>query len=384
MTPVEFSGLLPGVRSVRRYRREWLRPDIFAGLTLTALLIPAGMGYAEASGLPPETGLYATIVPLLVYAVIGPSRTLVLGPDSALAPIIAASILPLSGGDPDRAVALAGLLAILMGAALVLASVARLGFVTDLLSKPIRVGYLNGIALVVIVGQVPKLLGFSVNRDSLIDTARLTVQGLADGLTDPHAVGIGATSLVLMLTVRRYRRRFPALLVAVGGSMVVVAFFGWTDQLPVVGPLPEGLPAPALGGLQWSDVSSMIGPALGIALITFADTAVLSRAFAARRGESVDSNHEMAAVGLARRAAGRRRSPLGFEVLDERARHELRRGPWTREADGAAGRNVGQRLASGAAGLFGGFPTCGSATRPRPPSRRAGGPNSWAWSEPSW
>ena len=325
MTPVEFSGLLPGVRSVRRYRREWLRPDIFAGLTLTALLIPAGMGYAEASRLPPETGLYATIVPLLVYAVIGPSRTLVLGPDSALAPIIAASILPLSGGDPDRAVALAGLLAILMGAALVLASVARLGFVTDLLSKPIRVGYLNGIALVVIVGQVPKLLGFSVNRDSLIDTARLTVQGLADGLTDPHAIAIGATSLVLMLTVRRYRRRFPALLVAVGGSMVVVAFFGWTDQLPVVGPLPEGLPAPALGGLQWSDVSSMIGPALCIALITFADTAVLSRAFAARRGESVDSNHEMAAVGLA----------------------------------------------SAAAGMLGGFPTCGSSTR-TPAAEQAG------------
>lgn len=326
MTPVEFSGLLPGVRSARRYRREWLRPDLFAGLALTALLIPAGMGYAEASGLPPETGLYATIVPLLVYAVIGPSRTLVLGPDSALAPIIAASILPLSGGDPDRAVALAGLLAILMGAALVLAAVARLGFVTDLLSKPIRVGYLNGIALVVIVGQVPKLLGFSVNRDSLIDTARLTVQGLADGLTDPHAIAIGATSLVLMLTVRRYRRRFPALLVAVGGSMVVVAFFGWTDQLPVVGPLPEGLPAPALGGLQWSDVSSMIGPALGIALITFADTAVLSRAFAARRGESVDSNHEMAAVGLA----------------------------------------------SAAAGMLGGFPTCGSSTR-TPAAEQAGG-----------
>lgn len=118
-----------------------------------------------------------------------------------------------------------------MGAALVLASVARLGFVTDLLSKPIRVGYLNGIALVVIVGQVPKLLGFSVNRDSLIDTARLTVQGLADGLTDPHAIAIGATSLVLMLTVRRYRRRFPHYSWR-SGSMVVVAFFRWTDQLP--------------------------------------------------------------------------------------------------------------------------------------------------------
>lgn len=304
MTLSEPGGLLPGIQIARRYQREWLRADLTAGLAVTALLIPAGMGYAEASGLPPETGLYATIVPLLVYALVGPSRILVLGPDSALAPIIAASILPLSGGDPDRAVALAGLLAILMGAALVLGAVARLGFVTDLLSKPIRVGYLNGVALVVIVGQVPKLFGFSVNGNSLIDNARLTVQGLADELTDPQAVGIGATSLMLILALKAIHSRFPGLLLTVGGSMVLVAALGWTDQLPVVGALPEGLPAPALGGLQWSDVSSMIGPALGIALIAFTDTAVLSRSLASRRGESVNSNQEMAAVGLASAAAG--------------------------------------------------------------------------------
>ena len=236
----------------RLYRREWLRADVTAGLAVTALLIPAGMGYAEAAGLPSETGLYATIVPLLVYALVGPSRTLILGPDSSLAPIIAASILPLSGGDPTRAVALAGLLALLMGAVLVIGSVARLGFVTELLSKPIRVGYLNGIALVVILGQLPKLLGFSVPGDSLIDGARLTLEGISEGLVDPQAALIGGVSLVAILLAKVSGTRFPVLLVAVVGSMVAVAALGWEDQLPVVGALPEGLPAPALSISLWS------------------------------------------------------------------------------------------------------------------------------------
>lgn len=300
----KLAGVLPGIGVARRYRREWLRADLTAGLTVTALLIPVGMGYAEAAGLPPETGLYATIVPLLVYALVGPSRTLVLGPDSSLAPIIAASILPLSGGDPDRAVALAGLLAVLMGVALVLGGIARLGFVTDLLSKPIRVGYLNGIALVVIIGQVPKLLGFSVDGGSLLDEARLTVQRVTEGSVDPQALWIGVLSLVGMLTAKVIGSRFPALLVAVVGSMILVAALGWENQVPVVGVLPEGLPAPALSGLTWSDVTALIGPALGIALIAFTDTAVLSHSLAARRGESVDSNQEMAAVGLSSAAAG--------------------------------------------------------------------------------
>lgn len=325
MSPDRLGDVLPGIGVARRYRREWLGADLTAGLTVTALLIPAGMGYAEASGLPPETGLYATIAALFAYAIVGPSRTMVVGPDSALAPIIAASVLPLSGGDPERAVALAGLLAILAGAALVLGAVARLGFVTDLLSKPIRLGYLNGIALVVIVGQLPKLLGFPADSGSLIHTAELTVQGIADGLIDPEAFCIGTVALVLILMVRSTHSRFPGLVVIVGGSMAFVAVSGWTDRLPVVGALPAGLPAPALGGLAWSDVTAMIGPALGTALIAFTDTAVLSRALAARRGESVNGNQEMAAVGIT----------------------------------------------SAAAGLFGGFPACGSSTR-TPVAEQAG------------
>jgi len=295
---------LPGLFVAKRYQRAWLRTDVVAGIVLTALLIPAGMGYAEAAGLPPETGLYATIIPLLAYALVGPSRILVLGPDSSLAPIIAASVLPLAAGDPQRAVALAGLLAILMGAALVVGRILHLGFVTDLLSKPIRVGYLNGIALVVFVSQVPKLLGFSVDGDSLIEDLRLTVAGVMDGRVNRTALLIGLASIVVIVVPRLLKSRVPGVLIAVVGAMVAVAASGWEDELPVVGALPQGLPAPALSGLAWGDVALLIGPALGIALIAFADTGVLSRTFAARQGQSVDGSQEMGAIGVANVAGG--------------------------------------------------------------------------------
>ena len=271
---------------------------------LTALLIPAGIGYAQVSGLPPVTGLYATIVPLLVYALVGPSRILVLGPDSSLAPIIAAAILPLAAGDPERAVALAGLLSILMGCFLVVGSVFRLGFVTDLLSKPIRIGYLNGVAVVVIIGQLPALLGFSVSADTLVGDIRGVLRGVGDGRIDPTAMAIGLASIVVILGLRVARSRVPGVLVAVAGSMLLAAVFGWSDEIPVVGALPRGLPAPALGGLTWGDVGSLLGPAFGIALIAFADTGVLSRVFAARHGETVDGSDEMRGLGLSNVASG--------------------------------------------------------------------------------
>ena len=295
---------LPGFEVLARYDRRWLRDDVLAGLVLTALLIPAGIGYAQVSGLPPVTGLYATIVPLLVYAVVGPSRILVLGPDSSLAPIVGASILPLAAGDPDRAVALAGVLAILMGAFLVIGSLLRLGFVTDLLSKPIRIGYLNGIALVVIVGQLAALLGFSVEADGLVGDARAVVAGVLDGLGDPTVVAIGVMALAVMLVLRVVAPSVPGVLVAVAGSMIGLAVFGSRDEVPVVGALPRGLPTPALGGLDWGDVISLIGPAAGIALIAFADTGVLSRTFASRRGESVSGTDEMRGLGLSNVASG--------------------------------------------------------------------------------
>ncbi|MGU3644543.1 SulP family inorganic anion transporter [Microbacterium sp. C23T] len=295
---------IPAVATVRGYQRAWLWPDVRAGIVVTALLIPAGMGYAEVAGLPPVTGLYATIVPLLAYAVFGPSRVLVLGPDSSLAPIIAAAILPLALGDQSRAVALAGLLAIMVGALLVIGGLVRLGFVTDLLSKPIRVGYLNAIAVIVIVSQLPKLLGFSVDAPSLWQGAVAIVEGILDGRIDLLAAAFGVGSLVVIFVLKAVRFRVPGVLVVVVVSMVLTGVLGLSDRLSVVGALPQGLPAPALGGLEWTDVASLALPAAGIALIAFTDTAVLSRTFAARRGDSVDGSQEMAGLGIANVAGG--------------------------------------------------------------------------------
>ncbi|WP_448629859.1 SulP family inorganic anion transporter [Cellulomonas soli] len=302
-----FDRLLPGLATARGYQRAWLRADLVAGLTLVALAIPAGMAYAQAAGLPPVTGLYATIVPLLVYALVGPSRVLVLGPDSSLAPMIAAAVLPLAAGDPDRAVALAGMLALLMGAVLLLGRVLRLGFVTDLLSTPIRVGYLNGIALVVIASQLPKLVGVHVPGGSVPQVLGQTVRAVADGGVEPVAAALGLGALVVIVLVRAVRPAVPGIAVAVVAATVVAALLrraGLADDVPMAGALPQGLPSPALGGVRVADVLDLVGPSAGIALIAFADTGVLSRTLAGRRGESVDGSAEMGALGLANAASG--------------------------------------------------------------------------------
>ncbi len=194
---------------LRHYRRSWLRSDLVAGLVLTAVLVPVGMGYAEAAGLPAIYGLYATIVPLLAYAIFGPSRILVLGPDSSLAAIIAAVIVPLAAGDPARTVALAGMLAIFTGLLCILAGLARLGFITELLSKPIRYGYMNGIALTVLIGQLPKLFGFSAEGSGVLEETAAFIQGLLAGETNRVTLAVGAATLVFILVFKRFKR-FPA------------------------------------------------------------------------------------------------------------------------------------------------------------------------------
>src|SRR5438045_3909619 len=170
----------PGLANLSSYKPAWLRQDIVAGLVLTALLVPQGMAYAELAGLPPITGLYTTILCLIGYFVFGPSRILVLGPDSSLGPMIAATILPILGanGSPERAIALASMLALIVGAIMIVAGIARLGFVADLLSKPTQIGYMNGLALTILIGQLPKLFGFSTDANGLINETSAFVHGL--------------------------------------------------------------------------------------------------------------------------------------------------------------------------------------------------------------
>src|SRR5215475_12261060 len=202
---MKIPAALPGLRQFASYRASWLRQDIVAGVVLTTLLVPQGMAYAELAGLPVITGLYTTILCLLGYAVFGPSRILVLGPDSSLGPMIAATILPLiaANGDAERAVALASMLALMVGAILILASVAKLGFIADLISKPTMIGYLNGLALTILVGQLPKLFGFKIDAEGLIGEATAFVKGLANGEAVAAAAAVGITGIVVILVLQR-------------------------------------------------------------------------------------------------------------------------------------------------------------------------------------
>jgi MFS superfamily sulfate permease-like transporter len=204
--PTGWLKWLPGLQSLRQYQIAWLRHDVAAGLVLATMLVPVGIAYAVASGVPGIYGLYATIIPLLAYALFGPSRIMVLGPDSSLAAVILAVILPLSGGDPLRAVALAGMMAVVSGTLCILAGVARLGFVTELLSKPIRYGYMNGIALTVLISQLPKLFGFSVAGDEPLRKLWEFAQALLAGKTNAVALLVGGATLALILLLKRSKR----------------------------------------------------------------------------------------------------------------------------------------------------------------------------------
>ena len=295
---------VPGIELARTYQRSWLRSDLAAGAALSAALIPAGMAYAEAAGLPAVTGLYASVIPMLFYAVFGPSRVLIVGPDSSLAPMIAAAVLPLAGREPDHAVALAGMLAILIGGFLIAGRLFRLGFVTGLLSKPIRVGYLNGIALAVMVSQLPRLLGIQVSGGSLQGTAARTAEAVLQGAVNPVALLFGAATVIIIVAGRFLPGKVPGVLLAVAASIAAAAAFGLKDAMPMVGALPQGLPSPALGGITLDDVAGLVGPAAGIALIAFADTSALSKSLAGRRGIHTSGNQEMGALGIANVASG--------------------------------------------------------------------------------
>ena len=296
---------LPGLDLLRNYDPAWLRHDVVAGLVLTTMLVPVGIAYATASGVPGIYGLYATIVPLLAYALFGPSRILVLGPDSSLAAIILGVVLPLSGGDPQRAVALASMMAIVSGAVCILAGVLRLGFVTELLSKPIRYGYMNGIALTVLISQLPKLLGFSVEIEGpLVSLWRIGEQILG-GATNWAALAVGGATLAVIFLLKG-SKRVPGILVAVVGATVVVGALDLAARadISVLGPLPQGLPQFVIPWITTADIVPVLIGGCAVAMVSFADTSVLSRAYAARTRTAVDPNQEMVGLGAANLAAG--------------------------------------------------------------------------------
>jgi high affinity sulfate transporter 1 len=287
--------------TLRGYRLSWLRRDVVAGLVLTSLLVPQGMAYAELAGLPAITGLYTSVLCLVGYAAFGPSRVLVLGPDSSLGPMIAATILPLVGanGDPERAVELASMLALITGVITIASGVGKLGFIADLLSKPTQIGYMNGLALTILVGQLPKLFGFSVDADGLIDEARGFVNGLSDGKTVGAAVAVGLLALVVILVIQRVIPKIPGVLVAVVLAIGASAALNLGDHgVSLVGELPSGFPPLELPNPH-GELPALLAGALGIALVSLTDTISTASVFAARHDQEVNGNGEMIGIGAA-------------------------------------------------------------------------------------
>ena len=296
---------VPGLRVLLRYKRSWLRNDVVAGLVLTSMLVPVGIAYAEASGVPGIYGLYATIIPLIAYAVFGPSRILILGPDSSLAAVILAVVLPLSLGDPLRAVSVAAMMAIVSGVVCIALGLARLGFIIELLSKPIRYGYMNGIALTVLLSQLPKMFGFSITQEGPLRRLLAIIRAVLAGETNVVTLAIGASTLFVILLLKR-RTRVPTILIAVVGATLVVGAFdlGTRAGVSVLGPLPRGLPVPRIPFVDIDDLIQVLIGGVAVALVSFADTSVLSRVYAARTGTRVDPNQEMVGLGAANLAAG--------------------------------------------------------------------------------
>jgi high affinity sulfate transporter 1 len=265
------------------------------------------MAYAELAGLPPITGLYTSVLCLTSYAVFGPSRILVLGPDSSLGPMIAATVLPLvaADGDPARAVALASMLSLIVGGIMLLAAVAKVGFVADLLSRPTMIGYLNGLALTILASQLPKMFGFSVDADDLIGDLTGFAKGVVNGEVVPAAAVVGLAGTALILLLQRVLPKVPAVLVMVLLAIAAAAVFDLAGHgVSLVGVLPQGFPPLTFPSVGRDDFGPLVLGALGIALVSLADTISTASAFASRTGQEVHGNREMAGIGAANVAAG--------------------------------------------------------------------------------
>ncbi|MER6950217.1 sulfate permease [Nonomuraea sp. NPDC000554] len=289
------------VQHLTRHRRAWLRGDVLAGLTVAAYLVPQVMAYATVAGLPPVTGLWAVLAPLALYAVLGSSRQLSVGPESTTALMTAVVVGPLAAGAPHRYAALAAGLAVVVGLLCLLCWLLRLGFVADLLSRPILVGYLAGVALIMIVGQLGKITGVPVSGEGV--GAELV--SFVRGLPGVHlwTVLLSAAVLALLFLVQWRLPRFPAPLLAVLLATACVALFGLERYgIKVVGPVPTGLPAPALPAL--ADLRNLLLPALGVLLVGYTDNMLTARAFAAKHNQTIDANQELLALGAANVGAG--------------------------------------------------------------------------------
>ncbi|EOG2039879.1 SulP family inorganic anion transporter [Pseudomonas aeruginosa] len=291
---------VPGLDSLLHYRRAWFRPDVQAGLSVAAIQIPTAIAYAQIAGFPPQVGLYACILPMLIYALIGSSRQLMVGPDAATAAMVAAAITPLAAGDPQRLVDLSMIVAIMVGLFSIVAGLARAGFIASFLSRPILVGYLNGIGLNLLVGQLGKLFGYEAATSGFV----AGILALLENLLHIHwpTLILGSLSLLLMVLLPR---RFPQLPGAVLLASLAAALLGLDRYgVELLGEVPAGLPQLSWPQTSLEELKSLLRDATGITVVSFCSAMLTARSFAARHGYSINANHEFVALGLANIGAG--------------------------------------------------------------------------------
>ena len=294
--------LAPGLPALLRYRRADLPHDLIAGLSVAAVALPVGVAYAQLAGFNPVVGLYASILPLVAYALFGTSRQLIVGPDAATCALVAAAVAPLAGGDEALYLSLSVTLAALAGLFCIGASFLRLGALADFLSKPILVGFLNGISLHILAGQLGKLFGFSIEAQGIIPKLVELVANF--GQTHWPTLAVGAGTFAVLALSARLLPRLPAALVALVVAGLVVALLGLDGQgVAVVGAVPAGLPDLKLPSFPLDLVDDLAGAAAGIALVSFASMMLTARSFAAKNRYEIDADREFAALGAANIAA---------------------------------------------------------------------------------
>lgn len=294
---------VPGLDSLLHYRRAWFRPDVQAGLSVAAIQIPTAIAYAQIAGFPPQVGLYACILPMLIYALIGSSRQLMVGPDAATAAMVAAAITPLAAGDPQRLVDLSMIVAIMVGLFSIVAGLARAGFIASFLSRPILVGYLNGIGLSLLVGQLGKLFGCEAATSGFV----AGILALLENLLHIHwpTLILGSLSLLLMVLLPRRFPQLPGALCGVLLASLAAALLGLDRYgVELLGEVPAGLPQLSWPQTSLEELKSLLRDATGITVVSFCSAMLTARSFAARHGYSINANHEFVALGLANIGAG--------------------------------------------------------------------------------
>jgi high affinity sulfate transporter 1 len=294
---------MPVSKRLARYRANSGRRDLVAGLTVAAVALPSGMAYAEVAGLSPVHGLYALLLPSVAYALFGSSRQVIVGPEGSLAALVAAAVLPLAAvGSPDAS-ALAATLGLMVGALFILARLARLSWIADYLSRPVLVGYIHGVAGVLIIGQLGKLLGLDI--DALDPIPQLVEVFSELGETSITTLAVGATSLGVLLTLRVTSPRFPGALVVVVAGIAISSVLGLAAHgVAAVGEVPAGLPAISPPSSSFDDAAQLLPAAIGLFLVAMADGILTARAYAGKRGEPVDASQELVALGTANAVAG--------------------------------------------------------------------------------